>query len=313
MKKLFVSGHRGMVGSAVVRAAEATGNYTLILRTRQELDLQDPAAVKALFDKGQPDAVIHCAARVGGIVANNTFPADFMAENIGVSFSVIDAARQHRTPRLLYLGSSCIYPRLAPQPIPETALLGSPLETTNEAYAIAKIASLKYCQYIRQQEGLLYHSAMPTNLYGPHDHYHPQYSHVIPGLLRKFHHASKTGAGSVSVWGTGNVRREFLHVDDLAQALLVLLETGNPPDIVNIGTGRDVTIRELAEIIAKVTGFKGTIDFDTSMPDGTPRKCLDVSRITSLGWKPVTDLETGLRNTYAEAASTGLLDNGADE
>jgi GDP-L-fucose synthase len=308
MKKLFVCGHRGMVGAAVVRAAEASGKYTLLLRSRQELDLQTPDAVNAVFEQEKPDAVIHCAARVGGIVANSTFPADFMAENINVSFSVIDAARRHRTPRLLYLGSSCIYPRHAPQPIPETALLGSPLETTNEAYAIAKIAALKYCQYIRQQEGLLFHSAMPTNLYGPKDHYHPTYSHVIPGLLRKFHHAINTGSDSVTVWGTGNVKREFLHVDDLARALLILVESDNPPDIVNIGTGTDITIRELAETIARVTGFKGSINFDTSMPDGTPRKCLDVSRITSLGWRPTTDLETGLRQTYEEAAAAGLLE-----
>ena len=308
MKKLFVCGHRGMVGAAVVRAAEASGKYTLLLRSRQELDLQNPDAVNAFFDQERPDAVIHCAARVGGIVANSTFPADFMSENINVSFSVIDAARRHRTSRLLYLGSSCIYPRHAPQPIPETALLGSPLESTNEAYAIAKIAALKYCQYLRQQEGLLFHSAMPTNLYGPKDHYHPTYSHVIPGLLRKFHQAIKTGADTVTVWGTGNVKREFLHVDDLARALLILAETENPPDIVNIGTGTDVTIRELAETIARVTGFHGTINFDTSMPDGTPRKCLDVSRITSLGWCPTTNLESGLRETYQEAAATGLLE-----
>jgi len=310
MKKLFVCGHRGMVGSAVVRVAEASGKYTLLLRTRHELNLQDPAAVHDLFEREKPDAVIHCAARVGGIVANSTFPADFMAENIGVSFSVIDAARRHGTPRLLYLGSSCIYPRLAPQPINESALLGSPLETTNEAYAIAKIASLKYCQYIRQQEGLLYHSAMPTNLYGPHDHYHPTYSHVIPGLLRKFHNAIRAGADSVTVWGSGKVRREFLHVDDLARALLLLLEVDNPPDIVNVGSGTDVTIRELAELIADVTGFKGEIRFDTAMPDGTPRKCLDISKITSLGWNPTIDLPSGLRATYLEAAAAGLL---ADE
>jgi GDP-L-fucose synthase len=308
MKKLFVCGHRGMVGSAVVRAAEASGKYTLLLRTRHELDLQDPAAVHDLFEKEKPDAVIHCAARVGGIVANSTFPADFMAENIAVSFNVIDAARRNRTPRLLYLGSSCIYPRDAPQPIPETALLGSPLETTNEAYAIAKIAALKYCQYIRQQENLLYHSAMPTNLYGPRDHYHPTYSHVIPGLLRKFHQAQVTQADIVTVWGTGNVRREFLHVNDLAHALLLLLETGNPPDIVNIGMGTDITIRELAEQIANVVGFTGKICFDTAMPDGTPRKCLDISRISSLGWQPTIDLETGLLETYREVAASGALD-----
>lgn len=311
MKKLFVCGHLGMVGAAVVRAAQTSNNYQLILRSRQELDLQDPAAVDALFAKEQPDAVIHCAARVGGIVANRTFPADFMAQNIGVSFSVIDAARRHRTPRLLYLGSSCIYPRNAPQPITEDALLGSPLEKTNEAYAIAKIASLKYCEYIRQQEGLLFHSAMPTNLYGPQDHYHPTYSHVIPGLLRKFHQAVIKGEQQVSVWGTGKVKREFLHVDDLAKALILLLESHNPPDIVNIGTGQDVTIRELAEIVAQVTGFNGQIQFDTSMPDGTPRKCLDVSRIKALGWMPTIELPEGLKATYQEAAATGLLDESA--
>lgn len=300
LPKLFLCGHRGMVGSAVRRAVEARGSHQLLLRTREELDLMDAGAVDAFFAAEKPDAVIHCAARVGGIHANRTFPADFMRENIGVSFSVIDAARKHGTARLLYLGSSCIYPREAPQPLQENALLTSPLETTNEAYALAKIAALKYCQYLRRQYGCLFHSAMPTNLYGPNDNYHPDHSHVIPGLLRRIHEAKLRGEAQVQVWGTGRVRREFLHVDDLATGLLRLLEVPDPPDIVNLGSGTDLTIRELAEAVAAAVGFTGALVFDPAMPDGTPRKLLDISRMKSLGWQPQISLTEGLRRTYAD-------------
>lgn len=297
--RIFIAGHRGMVGSAVVRALRARGFENLLTRTRQELDLMDSAAVDAFFASERPQAVVHCAARVGGIHANRTYPAEFMRENIGVSFNVIDAAHRHGTERLLYLGSSCIYPREAPQPLREEYLLTAPLESTNEAYALAKITALKYCQYLRQQHGRLFHSAMPTNLYGPGDNYHPENSHVIPGMLRRFHEAKEHGSDSVTIWGTGTVRREFLHVDDLANGLLTLLQTGNPPDIVNIGSGEDLTIRALAEIIAGVIGFKGEILQNPDMPDGTPRKCLDISRMNALGWTPTLSLEEGLRQTYA--------------
>lgn len=296
--KLFVAGHRGMVGAAVGRAAAP--DYDLILRSRAELDLMDPAAVDAFFAAERPDAVIHCAARVGGIHANRTFPADFMRENIGVSFNVIDAAHRHNTARLLYLGSSCIYPREAPQPLREEYLLTSPLEQTNEAYALAKIAALKYCSYLRHQHGRVYHSVMPTNLYGTGDNYHPEHSHVIPGLIRRFHEAKVQDAPEVRVWGTGTVRREFLHVDDLAAGLLKVLNLENPPDIVNIGSGEDVTIRELAEEVKAAVGYEGKLVFDPSMPDGTPRKLLDVSRITATGWRPTIRLREGLARTYAD-------------
>ncbi len=298
--RIFVAGHRGMVGSAVCRALAARGCRNLLTRTRQELDLMDSAAVNDFFAAEKPEVVIHCAARVGGIHANRTYPAEFMRENIGVSFSVIDAAHRHGTRRLLYLGSSCIYPREAPQPLKEESLLTSTLEPTNEAYALAKITALKYCQYLRNQYGLLFHSAMPTNLYGPGDNYHPENSHVIPGMLRRFHEAKLSGAESVTIWGTGTVRREFLHVDDLAAGLLALVETENPPDIVNIGSGEDLTIRALAERIAEVVGFKGQILQNPDMPDGTPRKCLDISRIRALGWAPTLPLKEGLRQTYAD-------------
>ena len=298
--RIFVAGHRGMVGSAVCRALRARGCQQLLTRTRHELDLMDPAAVDAFFTAEKPEVVIHCAARVGGIHANRTWPAEFMRENIGVSFSVIDAAHKHGTGRLLFLGSSCIYPREAPQPLREEYLLTSPLETTNEAYALAKITALKYCQYLRHQYGVLFHSAMPTNLYGPGDNYHPENSHVIPGMLRRFHEAKCSGAETVTIWGTGTVRREFLHVDDLASGILTLLEAADPPDIVNIGSGEDLTIRALAECIANVVEFKGKILQNPDMPDGTPRKCLDISRIQALGWSPTLSLKEGLRRTYAD-------------
>lgn len=304
---IFIAGHRGMVGSAVVRALEARGRENPLLRSRADLDLMDAAAVDAFFAAERPASVVLCAARVGGIHANRTFPADFMRENIGISFNVINAALRHRVPRLLNLGSSCIYPREAPQPLREETLLTGPLEQTNEAYALAKIAALKFCQYIRQQHGLLYHSAMPTNLYGPGDNYHPEHSHVIPGLLRRFHEAKVSGADSVRIWGTGSARREFLHADDLAEALLVLLEAENPPDIVNVGAGKDIPILELAHLIAETVGFQGQIETDPTMPDGTPRKLMDISRITALGWRPRHSLREGLRHAYQNAIETGSI------
>ncbi|MCC5847861.1 MAG: GDP-L-fucose synthase [Verrucomicrobia bacterium] len=297
---IFVAGHRGMVGSAVVRALRARGHERILTRTRGELDLLDAAAVNDFFARERPKTVILCAAKVGGIHANRSFPADFMRENLGIALNVIEAARAHGVTRLLNLGSSCIYPRDAAQPLREEALLTGPLETTNEAYALAKIAALKLCAYIRQQYGLLFHSAMPTNLYGPGDNYHPENSHVIPGLLRRLHEAKVSGADSVTIWGTGTPRREFLHADDLAEALLYLLEAEDPPDVVNIGAGKDIPIRELADLIAETVGFQGQIHTDPSMPDGTPRKCLDISKITALGWRPRIPLKAGLEKTYAD-------------
>jgi len=289
-----------MVGSATVRALTHAGYTRLITRPRRELDLCDPQAIEAFFSAEKPDAIVHCAARVGGIHANQSFPAEFMYENLAMAQNVIHAAWQHGVTRLLFLGSSCIYPREAPQPMSEDALLTGPLEPTNEAYALAKIAGLEMCKHYRNQYGVCYHSAMPTNLYGPGDNYHPEHSHVIPGLLRRFHEAKVAGKDSVTLWGTGSPRREFLHVDDLAAALVLLLETGNPPDVVNIGSGKDMTIRELAELISKVVEFPGTIELDPSMPDGTPRKLLDIGRIRSLGWEPSIPLEEGLRHAYAD-------------
>jgi len=304
---IYIAGHRGMVGSALVRALRTAGCERLILRTRSELDLCDQAAVEAFFERERPEVVAHCAAKVGGIHANRSFPADFMYDNLAVALNVIHAAWRHGTRRLLFLGSSCIYPREAPQPIPEDALLTGPLEPTNEAYALAKIAGLKLCQHYRAQHGVCFHSAMPTNLYGPGDNYHPQHSHVIPGLLRRFHQARITCAKSVTLWGTGTPRREFLHADDLAAGLLRLLNAENPPDIVNIGSGADLPIRELAGLVAETVGFTGRIEPDPSMPDGTPRKLLDISRIRALGWEPRVSLGNGLRETYADCLRTGVF------
>lgn len=299
-KRIFVAGHRGMAGSAVVRALQARGDVTLILRTRAELDLCNQAATDAFFDMEKPDVVILAAAKVGGIHANRTYPAEFMYENLVIAQNVIHSAWVHGVTRLLFLGSSCIYPRDADQPIHETALLTGPLESTNEAYALAKIAGLKLCQTYRQQYGVCFHSAMPTNLYGPGDNYHPRHSHVIPGLIHRFHEAASQQAETVSLWGTGTPRREFLHVDDLASALVHLLELDRPPDLVNVGYGRDISIRELADLVAETVGFKGRIELDPTMPDGTPRKLMDNSRIQSLGWQPTISLKEGLAGAYAD-------------
>lgn len=289
-----------MVGSAVVRALRARGCDNLLVRTKSELDLCDAQAVREFFATEQPEIVIVAAARVGGIYANSTYPAEFLHENLASAHNVIHEAWKHDAKRLLFLGSSCIYPREAPQPMTEECLLTSPLEPTNEPYAIAKIAGLKLCQYYRKQYGVLFHSAMPTNLYGPGDNYHPENSHVMPALIRRFHEAVESGADTVTLWGSGTPRREFLHVDDLATALLLLLEIQNPPDWINAGSGSDVTIRELAEAIQKVTRFRGSLAWDASKPDGTMRKLMDNSKLSALGWKPKFDLETGIRDAYAD-------------
>ena len=288
-----------MVGGALVRRFQREPGVELVLRTRRELDLTSAAAVEAFYAAERPDIAIIAAAKVGGIYANNTFPAEFLYENLAIAANTIQGAHRAGVGRLLFLGSSCIYPKHAPQPMPEDCLLTSPLEPTNEAYAIAKIAGLKLAQYYRKQYGVAYHSAMPTNLYGPGDNYNVQNSHVLPALLRKFHEAKLGGAVEVVVWGTGSPRREFLHVDDLAEACAFLLGLENPPDWINVGTGFDVTIRELTAIIAAVTGFGGRIVWDGTKPDGTPRKLMDGSRLAALGWRAAIDIREGIERTYA--------------
>jgi GDP-L-fucose synthase len=297
--QIYVAGHRGLVGSAIVRALNAQGYTRLLLRTHRELDLTDQAAVVEFFQKERPQAVIMAAARVGGIQANNVRPAEFIRDNLLIQDNVIDAAYQAGVAKFVFLGSSCIYPKLAPQPIKEDSLLTGPLEPTNEWYAIAKIAGVKMCQAYRRQYGFNAISLMPTNLYGPGDNFDLQNSHVLPALIRRFHEAKQRGDASLTVWGTGTPRREFLHVDDLADAVIYLLNTYDNEAIVNIGWGEDVTIRELAEAIASVAGFRGRLEFDASKPDGTPRKLLDTSRLTALGWVPKIKLKAGIESTYA--------------
>jgi len=297
--KLFIAGHQGMVGAALVRRYAREADVTLVTRTRQELDLTSQAAVEEFFKTEKPDAAIIAAAKVGGIHANSTYPAEFLSVNLAIAANTIHAAYRHGVKRLLFLGSSCIYPKNAPQPMTEDCLLTGPLEPTNEAYAIAKITGLKLAQFYRKEHGVLFHSAMPTNLYGPGDNYHLQNSHVLPALIRKFHETKTAGRPEVTAWGTGTPRREFLHVDDLADACAFLLRVENPPDWVNVGTGTDVTIRELTESVAATTGFKGRVTWDASKPDGTPRKLLDVSRLAKLGWKAKIALQDGLARTYA--------------
>lgn len=299
-QRIFVAGHRGMVGSATVRALESIGIREVITRSREELDLTDQTAVNKFFAEVKPDSVIFCAGKVGGIHANNTFPAEFIYENLAMAAHSIHSAYQNNIQRFLFLGSTCIYPRMAPQPMPEECLLSGPLEQTNEAYAIAKISGLKLCQYYRAQYGVTYHAAMPTNLYGPGDNYHPENSHVLPALIRRFHEAKESDAPSVVIWGTGTPRREFLHVDDLAAALLHLLQLSDPPDLVNVGTGSDVTIRELAEMIAESVNYKGEILQDPTKPDGTPVKRTDCSLIHSTGWQAKIALDEGIRQTYED-------------
>ena len=300
MKKLLITGHRGMVGSALVREAARHGGFDVLTATRGQLDLCDQSAVFAYLAAARPDIVIIAAAKVGGIHANSTYPADFIYQNLTIAANLVEGSRRAGVPRVLFLGSSCIYPKLAPQPMPEECLLSSPLESSNEAYAIAKIAGLKLCQHYRAQHGLIYHSAMPANLYGPGDNYHPLNSHVIPALIRRFHEATQRGDTSVTIWGTGTPRREFLHVDDLARACFHLLDMDQPPDWVNVGTGEDLTIAELAGLVAQTVGFTGEILTDPSQPDGTPRKLLDISRIQATGWQPVIPLRAGLAAAYQD-------------
>ena len=288
-----------MVGGALVRRFQNQPGVELLLRSRRELDLTSQAAVEAFYAAEQPDVAIIAAAKVGGIHANNTYPAEFLFANLAIAANTIHGAYQHGVKRLLFLGSSCIYPKHAPQPMPEDCLLTGPLEPTNEAYAIAKISGLKLCEYYRKQYGVTYHSAMPTNLYGPGDNYHLQNSHVLPALIRKFHEAKLAGRDEVVAWGSGTPKREFLHVDDLAVACAFLLQMEDPPDLINIGTGTDVTIRELTECVAAVTGFAGKIVWDATKPDGTPRKLMDVSKLSGLGWTASIQLRQGVEKTYA--------------
>ncbi len=297
-EKIFVAGHRGMVGSALIRAFEAAGFSKLLKRDRSELDLGDSAAVSKFFAKEKPEVVIFAAAKVGGIKANNDQPVEFLLENLRVQNSVIAAAHENGARKLLFLGSSCIYPKLAPQPIPESALLSGPLEPTNEAYAIAKIAGVKLCQAFSREYGANFVSAMPTNLYGPNDNFDLETSHVLAALLRKAYEAKKSSARELVVWGTGTPRREFLHADDCASACLFLLEKYDSPEIVNVGCGEDISIRELAELVCEVVGFDGELSWDKTKPDGTPRKLLDVSKLRGLGWTPTIPLRDGIAQTY---------------
>ncbi len=296
--KIYVAGHLGMVGSALVRRLESGGYTNLLVRTRRELDLLDQAATRTFLAHEKPDYIFMAAAKVGGIHANNTLRADFIYENLAVECNVIDAAYRAGVERLMFLGSSCIYPREAPQPIKEEYLLAGPLEPTNEPYAIAKIAGLKLCESYNRQHGTRYVSAMPTNLYGPNDNFDLESSHVLPALLRKAHEAKTRGDAKLKVWGSGRPMREFLHVDDMADACVFLLEKDVGEGLYNVGTGSDVTIRELAETISKVVGFRGELAFDASKPDGMMRKRLDVSRMAALGWRARIGLEEGLRSTY---------------
>jgi GDP-L-fucose synthase len=296
--KIYVAGHRGMVGSAVVRALNAAGYANLVTRTHKELDLLDPAAVRAFYADEKPDVAVICAARVGGIGANSAGNATFLYENALIAMNTVMGAYEAGVKRLLFLGSTCIYPRMAPQPIPEDALLTGPLEKTNEAYAIAKISGLEMCKFFKMQYGDDFISCMPTNLYGPHDNYDLNNSHVMPAMIRKFHEAKVSGADHVELWGTGSPLREFLYVDDMADACVFLLENYSGLTHVNIGTGKEVSIRELAETVKRIVGYPGEIVWNAEMPDGTPRKLTDVSLLHSLGWKHQIDLEEGIGLAY---------------
>ena len=296
--KLFIAGHRGLVGSALVRACTRAGFNNFILKTRDELDLLDQRAVEAFFEKEKPSYVIDAAAKVGGIMANKTHPAEFIYQNLTIQNNIINNAHKSGVEKLLFLGSSCIYPRLAPQPIPESALLSGPLEETNKAYAMAKIAGIIMIESYRTQYGVNFISAMPTNLYGPGDNFDLASSHVLPAFIRKFHEAKESGAPSVTMWGSGSPKREFLHVDDLADACVHLMDNYDGGETVNVGTGVDVTIKELAETVGKIVGYEGAIEWDTSKPDGTPRKLLDVSKLHGLGFMHKIQFEDGIRETY---------------
>ena len=300
---IYVAGHRGMVGSALVRELQQRGHTNLILRTSAELDLREQAAVFAFLEETRPVHVYLAAAKVGGIHANNAYKADFLFDNLQMQANVIEGSRRAGVEKLLFLGSSCIYPKHAPQPMGEDALLTGALEPTNEPYAIAKIAGLKMCDAYRDQHGCNFISAMPTNLYGPGDNYHPENSHVLPAMIRRFHEARESGTQEVVCWGTGSPMREFLHVDDLAHACLHLMDVHNEAGWVNVGTGQDVTIRELAETVADVVGYRGAIRWDSSKPDGTPRKLLDVGKMSDLGWKAKTPLRQGIEEVYADFQS----------
>ena len=298
--KIYVAGHRGMVGSAIVRALEKNGYHNIVTRTHKELDLTRQDAVEAFFEEEKPDYVFLAAAKVGGIVANNESPADFMYENMILEMNVIHSAFKNNVKKLMFLGSSCIYPRMCPQPIKEEYLLTGALEKTNEAYALSKISGLKYCEYLNRQYHTDYISVMPTNLYGPNDNYHPTHSHVLPALIRRFHEAKVDNLPYVTCWGTGKPLREFLYVDDLADACVFLMNNYSGNETVNLGTGKELTIKELTELVAKVIGYTGEIRWDSSKPDGTPRKLLDVSKLESLGWHYKTELEDGIRLSYQD-------------
>lgn len=298
--KIYVAGHRGMVGSAIVRQLEAQGYEHLLLRTSKELDLRNQAAVATFFEAEKPDYVFLAAAKVGGIVANNTYRADFLYENLAIQNNIIHQSYLQGVKKMLFLGSSCIYPKLAPQPLKEEYLLSGFLEPTNEPYAIAKIAGIKLCEAYRSQYGCNFISAMPTNLYGPNDNYDLQNSHVLPAMIRKFHEAKTSGKTEVVLWGTGSPMREFLYADDLAAACMYLMENYNEAELVNVGTGVDVTIKELAETVQEIVGFEGDLVWDTSKPDGTPRKLMDVSKLHGVGWKHTIELKEGIQLAYAD-------------
>ena len=298
--KIYVAGHRGMVGSAIVRALEKEGYHKIITRTHKELNLCRQEEVEQFFAEEKPEYVFLAAAKVGGILANSEALADFMYENMILEMNVIHSAWQHGCKKLLFLGSSCIYPRMASQPMRESCLLTSELEKTNEAYALAKISGLKYCEFLNRQYGTDYISVMPTNLYGPNDNYHPTHSHVLPALIRRFHEAKEKGISEVTCWGTGRPLREFLYVDDLADACVFLMKHYSGDETINVGTGKELTIKELTELTAKVIGYEGKIQWDITKPDGTPRKLLDVSKLENLGWKYHTELEEGIRLTYQD-------------
>ena len=302
-KVIFVAGHRGMVGSAIVRALKERGESNIVTRTSKELDLRNRSEVDQFFEQEKPDIVYLAAAKVGGIHANSTYPADFLVDNLSITTNVIDASFRYGVDKLLFLGSSCIYPRLASQPITEDALLTGPLEPTNEPYALAKIAGLKMCDAFRKQHDCNFISAMPTNLYGPGDNYHTENSHVLPALIRRFHEAVKNGENEVVCWGSGSPKREFLHVDDRAIGLLHLMDHHNSEGWVNIGSGKDLTIKELALTVANVVGYRGSIVWDTSKPDGAPRKLLNVDRMNEMGWKATIELRDGIESVYADYIS----------
>jgi GDP-L-fucose synthase len=298
--KIFVAGHRGMVGSSIIRALELAGHSSIITRTSKELDLRNQRAVEEFFAKANPEYVILAAAKVGGIFANDTYRAEFLYDNLMIEANVIHQSYAHKVKKLLFLGSSCIYPKHAPQPLKEEYLLSGELEPTNEPYAIAKITGIKLAESYRSQYGCNFISAMPTNLYGPNDNYNLKNSHVLPALMRKFHIAKQEGHDHVQIWGTGSPKREFLHVDDLAAACVFLMEKYNEEMFLNIGTGTDISIKELALIVKKIVGFEGALQFDSTKPDGTPRKLMDVSRICGLGWSPLISLEDGIKMVYEE-------------